>query len=70
MTDARLLQDSKLLLAWSAALEYEAVTFDEWLDRLRDDDYQTEGSLNDRLGTFRSCADDAGHSVRVAEGTL
>ena len=63
MTDASLLTNPKLLLLWSASLEYEALTFDEWLAR-----YQAEGKDHDP--TYGSCADAAGFSVRVAERTL
>lgn len=58
MTDAALLQNPELLLAWSASLDYQRLSFDEW--------HQTEGSIDD--STYGSSADAAGHSLRVAEG--
>jgi len=55
------MQNPELLLGWSASLDANRLTFHQYVD-------QTEGS--EHVDSFRSCADDAGHSVRVAEGTL
>jgi hypothetical protein len=58
MTDARLLQNPELLLKWSASLDYRRLSFDEWI-------HQTEGDPDEFSGS--SCADAAGHSVRVSD---
>jgi hypothetical protein len=57
MTDALLLREPELLLQWSASLDFTRLSFDQWLD-------QTGGS---NVDPYESCADDAGHSVRVAK---
>jgi len=61
MTDATLLQNPELLLKWSASLDYQRLSFDDFVLR-RESDHQTERGSDD-LGS--SCADAAGHSVRV-----
>ena len=57
MTDARLLANPELLLKWSASLDYRRLSFDQFV-------HQTERD-SDELGSGSSCADAAGHSVRV-----
>lgn len=58
MTDATLLQNPELLLRWSASLDYRRLSFDQFVNQTERDTY---------VGPYESCADDAGHSVRVAE---
>ena len=55
MTDARLLSNAELLLRWSASLDYNRLAFDNFVKEEFD---ELSGS---------SCADAAGHSVRVSD---
>lgn len=62
MTDARLLKNKDLLLGWSASLNHQRLSFDEYAALL------DKEAADDPFITGGSCADDAGFSVRVSEG--
>jgi hypothetical protein len=61
VTDARLLSNAELLLRWSASLDYNRLAFDQWLEAT---DFVKE-EFDELSGS--SCADAAGHSVRVSD---
>lgn len=63
MTDAELLTNPRLLLAWSASLDEKRQSFDAFV-------HQTEGRDHAEAGPFSSCADLAGFSIRVPAGPL